>query len=143
MLPFRLVYLPCQERNCGRHYTITTSIRGPNEEFSSYEDMLQFYTTIGCKFKSEEFMLAWAHLSKGAVHGGAFTPFECPCCGYKPSAAQAKADLAAFEALTDEEQQERRRDHVWGGNHHHVHLYMGPLTKGLDMSRCGVDQLHL
>lgn len=114
----------------------------PNQNFKSYAEMIEFFDRIGCEFKSEEFLLACAHLSKGLVHGERFTPFKCPCCGYQPNAVQAKADIASFEGLTDEEQQALRKAHVHLGNHHYVHLYMGPLTKGLPMNRCGVDQLH-
>ena len=69
--------------------------------------------------------------------------FTCPDCGYKPTAAQARADLASFNALSDDEQRERRRAHVQGGAHWHVELLMGPMPRGFGMRRCGADQLHL
>ena len=112
-------------------------------DFTSYEEMLAFYERIGCEFKSEDFLLACAHLSKGLFYGGRFTAFECPECGYKPSPAKAKADLARFNALTTEEQRDQRRAHVAGGRHWHVELFMGPMPKGFGMQRCGVDTLHL
>ena len=115
----------------------------PGTEFGSYEEMLEFYDRIGCEFKTEDFLLANAHLSKGLFYGGKFTRFTCPDCEYSPTATQAKADLARFNALTDEERKIERQRHVEGGKHWHVELYMGPMLKGFGMRRCGVDQLHL
>tara|TARA_B110000046_G_scaffold183516_1_gene219765 strand:+ start:741 stop:1991 length:1251 start_codon:yes stop_codon:yes gene_type:complete len=112
-------------------------------DFASYDEMLAFWDEIGCEFKTEEFMLACAHLSKGLFNGGKFTKFTCPECGYSPTAAQAKADLARFNSLSDEEQVIERREHVKGGQHWHVELLMGPMPKGFGMKRCGVDGLHL
>ena len=115
----------------------------PDSDFACYDDMLQFYEEIGCVFKTEDFLLACAHLSKGCFYGGKFTPFECPCCGYKPSAAKYRADLTAFNAKTDTEQAEARKAHVKEGGHWQVELFMGPMPKGLGMRRVGVDDLHL
>lgn len=119
----------------------------PGERFESYEKMIEFFDQIGCEFKEEEFLLANAHLSKGLFYGGQFTSFTCPDCGYKPTAAQGKADLAKFNALTDVERKEARKKHVEGGAHWHVELMMGPLVRervgGFGMRRCGVDTLHL
>lgn len=75
--------------------------------------------------------------------GGKFTKFTCPECGYSPTQAKAKADLARFNALTDEEQKEERRDHVAGGSHWHVEKFMGPLPRDFGMAYLGADQLHL
>ena len=107
--------------------------------------MIAFLDEIGCEFKTEDFLLACAHLSKGLFYGGKFTPFVCPDpeCGYSPTAAQAKADLRKFNALTDAEQHEVRKSHVAGGAHWHVEYLMGPMPKGLGMKRCGCDNLHL
>ena len=115
------------------------------EYFATPEEMQAFFDEIGCEFKEEDFILANAHLSKGLVQGGRFTPFTCPDpdCGYSPTAAQAKADLARFNALTDLEQKNERREHIKGGKHWHVEKYMGPMPRGLGMVRCGVDGLHL
>ena len=55
----------------------------------------------------------------------------------------AKAELAAFNAMTDEERAVARRKHVNGGNHWHVELFMGPMPLGFGMRRIGVDRLHL
>ena len=115
----------------------------PGSEFSSYEEMLELYEKIGCEFKTEDFLLACAHISKGGFYGGKFTRFECPGCGYKPTSAQYAADVARFNALSDKEQTQERRIHVEGGNHWHVELLMGPMPKGFGMRRCGADQLHL
>ena len=119
-------------------------------DFASYEDMTAFYNEIGCEFKTEDFMLACAHISKGCFHGKKFTPFECPCCGYKPSAITYHADWRRFQAMTDEEQKVKRKEHVQRGAHWHVVLYMGPMMKGCakhsgadGMRRVGVDDLHL
>lgn len=91
--------------------------------------MTEFLEGIGCDFKTEDFLLACAHLSKGLFYGGAFTPFACPDCGYSPTAAKARADLARFEALSDDEQVVQRRAHVAKGAHWHLELYMGPMLK--------------
>ena len=99
----------------------------PGSEFSSYDEYLEFLGGIGCEFKEEDFLLACAHISKGLFYGRAFTSFTCPECGYKPSAAQAKADVARFNALSDEDQKEERCKHVQGGAHWHVKKYMGPM----------------
>ena len=117
----------------------------PGSNFSTWDEYVEFLGGIGCEFKEEDFMLACAHLSKGLFYGGKFTRFVCPECGYNPTQAQAKADLARFGALTDEEQKEERRQRVQGGKHWHVELLMGPLPKGLKggMLSCGNDQLHL
>ena len=103
-----------------------------NSEFKTYDEMLAFYEQIGCEFKSEDFILACAHL-KGC----------CPECGYKPSAAKRRSDLAQFNAMTDEEQAKARKEHVKLGRHWHVELFMGPMVEGIGMLRCGSDQLHL
>ena len=50
----------------------------PGSQFSSYEEMLEFYDRIGCEFKTEDFLLACAHLSKGLFYGGKFTPLHVP-----------------------------------------------------------------
>ena len=112
-------------------------------DFTTWEDALAFYDSIGCEFKTEDFLLANAHLSKGLFYGGKFTSFKCPECGYNPSAAKAKADLARFNALSDDEQREERRTHIQGGKHWHIEKFMGPMPKGFGMRRCGVDTLHL
>ena len=105
--------------------------------------MLAFYDQIGCEFKTDDFILACAHLSKGLFYGGKFTKFTCPECGYSPTAVQARADLARFNSLTDEEQRAERREHVKDGKHWHVEKFMGPMPRGFGMRRCGVDGLHL
>ena len=94
-------------------------------------------------------MCAWAHYSPGVAKGGAFTEFECSCCGYKPSEAQWRADVKAWHALSDEDQAARQAAHMDVGDelnsnlqHHHQVLYMPPLPHH-GMERCGVDNLHL
>ena len=114
-----------------------------NSNFETYEEAEAFWERTGCEFKTEDFLLACAHLSKGLFYGGAFTKFTCPDCNYSPTAAQAKADLTMFNAMTDEEQKTTRREHVANGAHFHVEYLMGPMPKGFGMERCGADQLHL
>ena len=111
--------------------------------FTTYEEMVAFWDSIGCEYKSEDFILACAHLSKGLYYDGRFTPFTCPECAYSPSASKSKADLAKFNAMTDAEQKVARREHVTGGKHWHVELMMGPMPRGFGMQRVGNDQLHL
>jgi hypothetical protein len=111
--------------------------------FDTYDEVLEFFDSIGCEFKTEDFLLACAHLSKGLFYGGKFTKFKCPDCGYSPTQAQAKADLARFNALTDAEQKDERREHVAEGQHWHVEKYMGPLARGFGMLHIGAAQLHL
>ena len=137
------VWCKCRARGGFQGEGVQHNYGEEGADFKTYGEMLAFYDQVGCEFKSEDFLLACAHLSKGLYWGGAFTPFECPECGYKPSAAKAKADLAAFNAMSDEEQKEARRAHVKGGRHWHIELFMGPMPKGLGMRRCGVDNLHL
>lgn len=116
----------------------------PTEQpFKTYDDVLECIDSIGCEFKTEEFLLACAHLSKGLVDGKRFTPFTCPECGYSPTAREAQRDLSAFQSMTDAEQKAARKVHVANGAHWHIELYMGPMTRGLGMSRIGADNLHL
>ena len=63
-----------------------------------------------CEFKSEDFLYANA-----LVLNGAFTKFTCPSCQYSPNAARAKADLATFRAMSDDERKIARQAHVKGG----------------------------
>ena len=113
------------------------------KDFETYADALAFFEEVGCESKTEDFILACAHVSKGCHYGGKFTPFTCPDCGYSPTAAQYHADKLAFDSLTDDEQKKERKEHVATGAHFHVEKYMGPMTRGLGMLRYGADQLHL
>ena len=81
--------------------------------------------------------------------GGAFTSFTCSCCGYSPTEAQWRADLAAYHLKTDEEQKMAVSEHMDGNDeenshkkHYHQVLFMPPLPHH-GMDRAGVDQLHL
>ena len=38
------------------------------KDFETVDEMNAFYARIGCEFKTEDFMLACAHLSKGIVY---------------------------------------------------------------------------
>jgi hypothetical protein len=106
--------------------------------FKTYAEMIAFFKSIKCEFKSEDFLYANA-----LVLNGAFTKFTCPSCQYSPNAARAKADLATFRAMSDDERKIARQAHVKGGAHWHVELMMGPMPRGMGMERIGNDQLHL
>ena len=114
----------------------------PEHDVADYEEMMAYIKGIGCRFKTEKEMCAWAHYSYGVHRGKRFTPFECSCCGYKPTESEWRADLAEFQSLDDEEQALRRRAHVALGSHHHQELFCPPLPH-LGMNRAGVDNLHL
>ena len=44
--------------------------------------------------------------------GGAFTPFECPCCGYKPTEEQWRKDMASYAAKDDAGQKAECDAHI-------------------------------
>ena len=80
---------------------------------------------------------------------GDFTPFECSCCGYKPSEKEWLADLAKHRSMTEAEQKSAKKKHMDSGDvdntckqHYHQDLYTPPLPHH-GMDRCGVDNLHL
>ena len=114
---------------------------------STYEEMEAFIINeVGCEMKSEDDLCAYAHYSIGVHHGGAFTSFTCPCCGYSPHESEWRASIKAYQSMTDEEQQEARRAHneLDAGHlqHYHQVLYQPPMLH-LGMEQAGVDQLHL
>ena len=122
----------------------------PTTPFETYEQVLEYIESMGCEMKTFEEMCSWAHYSAGVAKGGAFTPVECNCCGYKASTeAKWRADMAAYEKLSDEEKVARQRAHMdsddplnsWQKHFHQV-LFMPPLPHH-GMDRCGVDHLHL
>jgi hypothetical protein len=115
----------------------------PDSEFATYDEMISAIDALGCEFKTEDFILSCAHLSKGLYYGRKFTKFTCPECGYKPTEAQAKTDLAQFNAMTDDEQKAARKKHVALGAHWNIELFMGPMPRGFGMERIGCDPLHL
>ena len=127
------VWCKCKKGDNGSHHNY-----GPIEDFKTPQEMDKFIAKeLKCEFKKEEFITACAHMPiKGKWRA-------CPCCGYRPSPAQGKADLARFNSLTDEEQKMERKEHIKLGAHWHIELYMGMMTIGLDMTRYGCDQLHL
>ena len=109
----------------------------------SYSEVLAYIKdVVGCEFRDEKYMCAHSHYSYGVHRGGKFTKFTCPVCEYSPSEAQWRADIAAFQLLSDEEQADRQRVHNELGWHMHQLLFMSPLLH-LPMLRLGVDQLHL
>eukprot|EP00965_Chrysotila_dentata_P011375 371562-Pleurochrysis_carterae.AAC.1 len=102
-----------------------------------------------CAIKTFDRCCRLNHLSPGLARGGAFTPVDCPCCGYNPSEKQLRDDIAAFEQLTDAEQKRMRKAHMEDGvevpqyqRHHFGLLFMAPIAL-LDLIRCGADTLHL
>ena len=91
----------------------------PEADVTSYEAMLEYIEDeVGCKMKSFEKMCALAHYSPGVARGGRFSAFTCPCCGHCPSERKWRADLAAFQKLSEAEQKEHRAEHneqgIWG-----------------------------
>jgi hypothetical protein len=122
----------------------------PSSPVESYEDMLTYCEeSVGCEIQSFEEMCCVAHYSPGVARGGGFTPFTCPCCGYKPSERKWRADLAAFNSMSDAEQKEVRDRHNETGQpdqpwdkHYYQFLYTPPALH-IGMERAGVDQLHL
>ena len=70
----------------------------PSSPSTTYEEMLSYCEEeVGCEIKSYEEMCCLAHYSPGVARGGAFTPFTCPCCGYKPTERKWRADLAFLQ----------------------------------------------
>ena len=104
----------------------------------------------GCEVKTFDEMCSFAHFSPGVARGGRFNRFTCVCCGYSPNEKKWRADMAAFNALSDEEQADTRAAHnEMGGSpengwrkHYHQILYLHPMLH-VGMDRAGVDQLHL
>lgn len=71
--------------------------------------------------------------------------------GYSPSEKKWRSDMAAYDAMTDEEQTAAQSAHnEMGGEsadrgwrrHYHQILYLHPMLH-VGMDRAGVDQLHL
>ena len=138
------VWCKCQRSEGGPQHKF------PSEPMESYEEMLAYIEEeVGCSIKTHEELCSWAHYSPGVAKGGRFTPFECSCCGYKPSEKVWRADLAAWHLKTDEERAIARAEHHGDGDelnsnykHYHQELFMTPLPHH-GMDRCGVDNLHL
>ena len=121
----------------------------PTEPVETYEDICKTCDELGCEIKTFDEMCSWAHYSPGVAKGGAFTPFTCICCGYSPTEAKWRADLAAYHNMSDEEQRALQAEHMDVGDelnstlqHYHQVLFMPPMPHH-GMSRCGVDNLHL
>jgi hypothetical protein len=138
------VWCKCQCKEQGPQHAY------PTELFKTYEEVLAYIKSTGCEMKTFNEMCSWAHYSTGIAMGGAFTPVECSCCGYKAATeAKWRADLKAYEKLTDEEKVARQRVHMDSDDplkstkkHYHQVLFMPPLPRH-GMDRCGVDNLHL
>lgn len=84
----------------------------------TYADVQAHINKVGCEFRSEEWMCAQSHFSYGVYRGGKFTKFKCSSCGYDPTEAQWRADIAAFESMDDDEQLAARKEHNAGGYHY-------------------------
>lgn len=138
------VWCRCQKRQGGPQHRYSPA------PVKSYDEMMSYIKgTVGCKIKSHDELCSWAHYSPGVAMGGAFTRFRCSCCGYEPSEVQWRADLAAWEQLTDEERDAAERVHQDADDplnsqrqHYHQRKFMKPLPRH-GMERCGVDHLHL
>ena len=64
--------------------------------------------------KTFDDMCIWAHYSPGVAKGGKFTPFTCGCCGYKAmTESKWRADLNAYEKMSDEEKALKRTHEPW------------------------------
>jgi hypothetical protein len=122
----------------------------PTEPFETYEQVLEYIASVGCEMKTFDEMCSWAHYSTGIAMGGAFTPIECGCCGYKATTeAKWRVDLNAYDKLPEEDKAARQRVHMDSDDplksakkHYHQVLFMAPLPRH-GMNRCGVDNLHL
>ena len=113
----------------------------PDKAMESYEEMLAYIESIGCKIKTERQMCEWAHFPFALHRGGRFERFKC-ACGYAPTEQQWHSDLSTFNALSDEDQKAERLKHMQDRRHHYQDLFTPPLPH-LGMERAGVDDLHL
>ena len=138
------VWCKCQKRSGGPQHRYATEV------MESWEEMERYVREeVGCTLKTFEDMCAWAHYSPGVARGGAFTRFKCSCCGYNPTEAKWRADLAAWRELSDEDQAAQQQQHQDADDplnsqqqHYHQRLFMPPLPHH-GMERAGVDHLHL
>ena len=138
------VWCKCQRGEGGPHH------RYPTRTMATYEEMIKYIEEdVGCFIKTFDEMCSWAHFSPGVAMGGAFTRFECSCCGYKPSEKQWRADMAKWNNMSNAERAEENAEHRGDGDelnnnykHYHQELFMPPLPHH-GMDRCGVDNLHL
>ena len=122
----------------------------PKEEVSDYKELCRVCEEdVGCEIKQGDEMCRAAHYSPGVWRGGAFTEFECPCCGYKPTEAQWRKELAEHAAKTDAEQKAACDAHLENGvdapewMRHWYQLLFVPPAVHHGMDRAGVDMLHL
>ena len=100
------VWCKCQRGNSGPHFKFAT------RPMETYQEMIDWIEKeVGCEMKTYDELCSWAHYSPGVAKGGAFTEFECSCCGYKPSEQRWRADLAAWHELSDEERRQRELIH--------------------------------
>uniref|UniRef100_A0A7S4BZD0 Uncharacterized protein n=1 Tax=Chrysotila carterae TaxID=13221 RepID=A0A7S4BZD0_CHRCT len=148
----KALYGMCQSSHsvwcmCGK--SGTQQHRYPTQAVTTYDEMLDYFEeSVGCVVKSFEVMCSLAHFSPGVARGGAFTPFQCPCCDYKPTERAWKADIRKFQLLSDAEQSSHiaqhneigQAEHKW--KHHHQIVFTPPLVH-LGMEHAGVDGLHL
>jgi hypothetical protein len=137
------VWCKCQRGEGGSHHAY------PSKPAETYAEVCSYCDEIGCEIKTHEELCSYAHYSSGVALGGAFTRFKCSCCGYSPTEAEWRSDLAAWHEMTDEQQAAARRIHMDTGDelnstkqHYHQVLFMPPLPHH-GMERCGVDNLHL
>ena len=134
---------------------------GPQFEFPEADRVFELWGEVcgfidemgqgeGCQIKTFDELCAFAHFSPGVARGGRFTRFKCECCGYNPTEKKWRADMDAYNSLSDDEQAAARAAHnEMGGSsetgwrkHYHQILYLHPMLH-VGMDRAGVDQLHL
>ena len=142
----------------------------PKQAVQSRAEMEAAIADVGCEMKTLEEMVRWSHFSWGVYMGGAFTPINCECCGYDPTEAEWRADLAAWEGLSDDarklvadmhnesngaqchthtdQPEPEGPDDVAAGEpnavrrHYYQELFTPPAAH-LPMRHAGVDTLHL
>ena len=120
---------------------------------AAYARMIKFIESDArgpkCKFKSFDDQCCWNQVSPSVARGGPFRRFKCNLCGYNPTEAKWRKDMADFAALSDAEQSQARKRHRENGEtiykwsrHHFAELFMSPMLH-LDCKDIGVDMLHL
>lgn len=115
------------------------------EEVKTYEEVLDYIEKeVNCHMLTFDEMCLSAHYSPDVARGKPFKRFKCHCCGYSPATEAAwRADIQAFNDLTEEEQKTRihfhqeneKAEYEWD-RHYHQLLFTPPGVE-LDMSRAG------
>ena len=136
----------CKWKECGdtRHQHSY-----PEEEVASYQELCQVCEDAGCEILTADEMVRAAHYSPGVWCGGSFTRIDCPCCGYDPTEAQWRKDMADHALKSDAEQKVAGDAHLENGvaepkwwRHWYQMLFIPPAVLN-GMEYAGVDSLHL